>query len=240
MTRQRGRVLALALVAVLLLIAVAVVSVMRSTPYPVEGRIVVLDPGHFETPDDTGAVNTVGGVRLEERDVNWEVTLLTKARLEEAGVVVVLTRQDRQFLHRDLRYEIADRARGELLLSIHHNGVDDPRINYTVTFYSDDGDIAIARRAQQELVDQLGFPDSGIERETFGMTLNPSMPAALTEAWFITHDDTARVYLMEDRARTIREPGQGWASGSLVDLEARALTHAVLGFLRAHRPPAPD
>jgi N-acetylmuramoyl-L-alanine amidase len=232
----RWRIVAVAAVAALVLAAVAVGAVVRSQPYPVEGRVVVLDPGHFETRADTGAINLVDGVRLEERDVNWEVTLLLRSLLQEQGVIVVLTRQAGEFLDREARYEIANAARGDVLLSIHHNGVDDRRINYTTTFYTHDTDVPIARRVQDELVARLGFSDSGIRRETFGMTVHPAMPAALTEAWFITHDATARRYLAEDRARTTTVAGQGWADDSLVTQEAQALADAVVSYLRAYRP----
>jgi N-acetylmuramoyl-L-alanine amidase len=238
--RFRWRVVALALAAALVLVGVAVAAVVRSQPYPVQGRVVVLDAGHFETPQDTGAINQVAGVRLEEREVNWEVTMLLRSLLEAEGVVVVLTRQDGEFLSREARYEIANGSNADLLLSIHHNGTDDPRINYTVTFYTHESDIAVARRAQRELASQLGFSDSGIRREVFGMTVHPTMPAALTEAWFITHNETALRYVTEDRARTTRVAGLGWEDDSLVALEARALADAVIDYLQAHRPVAPE
>ncbi|HUG17144.1 MAG TPA: N-acetylmuramoyl-L-alanine amidase [Thermomicrobiales bacterium] len=237
MNHRNLMIAAIALAALSVLLLATVVAWQRNTTYPVEGRIVVLDPGHFESRADTGAVNLIGGVRLLERDVNWEVALATRRILIEQGIIVVLTRQEGEYVSRPARYRIAGESRGEVLVSIHHNGADDQRINYTSTFYTHESDIAIARRAQTQLARALGFQDGGIRPETFGMTVHSTMPAALTEAWFITHDGTATRYLAERAARASDAPGLGWPADSLVELEARALSAAITDFLQATRPP---
>jgi N-acetylmuramoyl-L-alanine amidase len=235
--RRPARVLIVVLAAVAVLVIVSAISFPRSPRYEISGRIVILDPGHFETPDDTGALNLIDDIWLEERDVNWEVTHATRQRLVEHGIIVIMTRQENEYISRSDRYLIANESGGEVLLSIHHNGTIDHRINYTTTFYTHESDIGIARRAQNQLVELLGFNDSGIRRETFGMTVHPSMPAALTEAWFITHDATASRYLAESAARTSYVPGVGWPDGSLVSLEAEALANAIISWLESNPPP---
>jgi N-acetylmuramoyl-L-alanine amidase len=237
---RRNRVIVVALAAVAALVVASIITLSGDERYDVEGRMVVLDPGHFENAGDTGALNHIDGIWLEERDVNWEVTLATRLLLTERGILVTLTRQEGEFIARPERYRIANASGGEVLISIHHNGVDDHRINYTTTFYTHQADISIARRVQDQLVAMLEFPDGDIRRDTFGMTLHPSMPAALTEAWFITHDDTAARYLAENAARTSTVPGLGWREGSLVELEARALADAIIEYLGSVRPPAGD
>lgn len=240
MKQRKRRLRALALgagIAASLAVLALVVIWNRTHIYPIEGRTVILDPGHFETPDDTGALNFVAGVTLTERDVNWEVSLLTKRILEQQEIIVVLTRQDGEYIDRPARYRLADASGGEVLLSIHHNGADDPRINYTTSFYTHQADISIARRAQSRLVEALAFDDGDIRVETFGMTAYTSMPAALTEAWFITHDATAARYVAEHASRTSSETGLGWASDSLVVLEAHALASALIDWLESHPPP---
>ena len=196
------------------------------------GTIVALDPGHFETANDTGAVNDRVVPRLVERDVNWEVVLLTQAMLESLGATVILTRQDGQYLDRPTRYQIANDAGAHVLVSIHHNGNGDPSVNYTATFYTQPSDMMIAELTYQHLTMQFGLlGGGGVWYDTFGMTLRPNMPSTLTEAWFITHDVTAQQYLREASQRTSQTPGEGWGAGSLVEREAQALTEAIRAFL---------
>jgi N-acetylmuramoyl-L-alanine amidase len=204
----------------------------RASDQPLAGRIVALDPGHFETATDTGAVNERVQPRLVERDVNWEVVLVTRAKLEALGVAVVLTRQEGEYLDRPTRYAIANAAGAQVLASVHHNGSTDTRVNYTATFYTQPGDKGIASLAYQQLTLQLGFTGGGgVWRDAFGMTVKPKMPSTLTESWFITHDTTAQRYWSEWGQRTSWTPGLGWAAGSLVEREAQALADAIAAFL---------
>lgn len=82
-----------------------------------EGATVVLDPGHGG-PIDTGAVGPNG---LVERDLNLTVARAVQARLEAAGVSVVLTRTADYPTTLATRSALADHLGAELMVSIHHN-----------------------------------------------------------------------------------------------------------------------
>ncbi len=195
------------------------------------GKIVALDPGHFETENDTGAVNDRVQPRLIERNVNWEVVLATRDKLEALGATVVLTRQEGEYLDRPSRYRIANVANAQVLVSVHHNGSIDPAVNYSATFYTQPSDKAIASPAFEHLIRQLGFNGGAVWRDAFGMTVKPKMPSTLTEAWFISHDTTAQQFQAEWAERTSQTAGEGWTVGSLVNREAQALTDAIVSFL---------
>ncbi len=104
-------------------------------------QIVVLDPGHngqnFRNTSkinrlvDIGtkkkACNTTGTTSLNglaEAQYNWDVALLTKARLEDAGITVVLTRQSNDGWGPciDERARIANDNHAAALISIHADG----------------------------------------------------------------------------------------------------------------------
>jgi N-acetylmuramoyl-L-alanine amidase len=98
-------------VLVLFALSAGLLSLSASaTTASLAGKIVALDPGHFETATDTGAINSRVTPTLVERDVNWEVVLATKSKLEAFGTTVVLTRQEGQYLDRPTRYAIANAA----------------------------------------------------------------------------------------------------------------------------------
>jgi len=80
-------------------------------------RTVVLDPGHGG--HDAGAV---GGNGILEKNVNLAVARELKRYLErESDLQVVLTRQRDQFMDLAERAEVANRAGGDLFISLHCN-----------------------------------------------------------------------------------------------------------------------
>jgi N-acetylmuramoyl-L-alanine amidase len=81
-------------------------------------RVVVLDPGHGGS--DRGVV--AGGT--SEKDLTLALAFLLRPELERRlGARVVLTRSDDRNLTAERRAEIANRARADLVLAIHFDGV---------------------------------------------------------------------------------------------------------------------
>jgi N-acetylmuramoyl-L-alanine amidase len=79
---------------------------------------VVLDPGHGG--DDAGVVGPSGS---REKDVNLDVArALARYLRQEGDLEVVLTRDDDRSLELADRAEIANRAGGDLFVSVHCNG----------------------------------------------------------------------------------------------------------------------
>lgn len=104
-----------------------------------EGVKIVLDPGHggrSYLPD-----YKVGPTGLREEEVNLRVALFLAEFLRTVGAQVIMTRDQDTFLDKDmdvdlrLRATLANEARADLLLSIHHNAANDPEANYTTVFY---------------------------------------------------------------------------------------------------------
>lgn len=88
--------------------------------------IVVLDPGHGGK--DYGAV----GKQTNEKTINLKVAKLVAESLRDTdGVKVVMTRDDDTFLSLQERANVANRAHGDLFISIHVNSVDKRNRNRT-------------------------------------------------------------------------------------------------------------
>ncbi len=79
-------------------------------------RRVIIDAGHGG--HDTGAIGP-GGTR--EKDVALAISKKLAARLEAAGLEVVLTRDDDTFVKLEDRTRIANRQKGDLFISVHCN-----------------------------------------------------------------------------------------------------------------------
>jgi N-acetylmuramoyl-L-alanine amidase len=111
--------------------------------YPLEGRVIVLDPGHqlgnhnfprqinrlvpaggFRKPCNTTGTATNRG--YPEATLAWQVARLVQRRLERLGALVVLTRQVNSQLRWgpcvDVRGRAGNRIGADLKLSIHADG----------------------------------------------------------------------------------------------------------------------
>jgi len=90
-------------------------------PGPRPLRVVVLDPGHGG--DDAGT--TAGGV--VEKDLALALARLLKVEIERRlHARVLLTREDDRGVPTDQRAQFANRARADLVLSLHFDGFSSP------------------------------------------------------------------------------------------------------------------
>lgn len=90
------------------------------------GRTIVIDPGHGSFPSadpngDPGASRTMNGQVVYEKDLNLKVALKLRDLLVAAGANVVLTRDSDVGLSISQRYMIANEAKADAFISIHHN-----------------------------------------------------------------------------------------------------------------------
>ncbi len=162
------------------------------------GRVVVLDPGHGGADPGTRGV----GPTTEAENVlaiAWEL----KGLLEKAGAQVIMTRQadsgpggvttfsggeDGQLAARTSK---ANRGGGQIFISLHNNWNDNEQVCGTSVYYYKAEDLALAEALQASVVRQLNSVDLGVRRENFYVLRNTNMPAALVEAGFLSNPKEA-------------------------------------------------
>jgi N-acetylmuramoyl-L-alanine amidase len=184
------------------------------------GKRIVVDPGHGRP--DPGAVYH----GLYESDVTLAVALELGSLLERAGARPVLTRTTEQSvagprarLNDELqaRVSLANRAEGDLFISIHANVHSDPTVQGAITFYGpEEGFASGARRTprlvgqstqlaaaiQRELVVATGTIDRGVRVANFWVLGGTRMPAVLVEMGFLTSPlEAARLATPDYRRR---------------------------------------
>lgn len=93
---------------------------------------IVIDAGHGG--HDTGAIGTKG---LMEKDLCLDVALRLGRLIQEdaPSARVIYTRQDDSYITLEQRTEIANKAKADLLLSIHANFSDDAHVRGIETYY---------------------------------------------------------------------------------------------------------
>ncbi|MCD8500857.1 MAG: N-acetylmuramoyl-L-alanine amidase CwlD [Bacillaceae bacterium] len=133
---------------------------------PLAGKIIVIDPGHGGI--DGGASSKEG---LLEKEVALSISLLLRDYLQEAGALVIMTREeDKDLAEQDTkrirsrkiqdlkrRVQMINETDSDLFVSIHLNAIPSPKWSGAQTFYnrSIDSNERLARLIQAELRDNL-------------------------------------------------------------------------------------
>lgn len=158
---------------------------------------VIIDPGHGGS--DPGAM--YDGRR--EKDDALRLALAIGSILESQGVDVVYTRTTDVYDTPLEKSVIANRADGDLFVSIHRNAMPVPGTasGAMTLVYEDEGVPALlAENIQKNLV-EAGFADLGIqERPGLIVLRRTQMPAVLVEAGFIDNPQDNRFFDQNFRA----------------------------------------
>ena len=204
----------------------------RGTKVPgAQTKVIVIDPGHNFGGDD-GAYDTNNGVTYAERDLNMQVAVKLKSKLETQGYKVIMTRNpsDRESANvtesLTKRVNIANNARADLFVSIHHNSAS-PAASGVEVYYSskaqDDNfggaysdsrlsaSMNMASSIATTITNTTGAINRGAKDGNLFVVRNTIMPSVLIECGFITNPDEA----------------QKCASSYYQDLEASAIANAI-------------
>lgn len=166
-----------------------------------KGFKICLDPGHggqAHVPDYKR-----GPTGLREAEVNLQVALYLREILQKVGVTVIMTRVDDSYVSLPMRSQIANENGADFFISLHHNGIDNPKVNYTSTWYHGDADdsrqsLDLARYIQQGVSNALHLPfspESGLYSDKlvtaagFGVLRMTECPAVLCEASFLSNPE---------------------------------------------------
>jgi len=181
---------------------------------PLEGRLIVVDPGH----PPLGATGPTG---LYEADANLAVAERLRVMLESGGARVVMTRTNNAPVELAARVRLADSVGADLLISIHNNalpdGINPFTNNGTSVFYNQARSLPLARAIQRALVQSTGLRDLGVGRGDLALARPTWMPAVLCEGLFMTMPD-------QEAALRSRE-GQ--------EMYARAVYEGVVEYLKS-------
>lgn len=161
-----------------------------------------LDPGHGGK--DPGACDH--GIR--ECDLNLALSLEMRPILERLGVEVVLTRETDIHLGLISRCTIANKAKVDAFISVHHNasGTADPEhaSSGIETFALPGGRAEVlAGKIQRFMVAFTGSKDRGVKtHENFLVLRKTAMPAVLVECGFVTN--LGESVLLQQGTRRVR------------------------------------
>ncbi|WP_151737822.1 N-acetylmuramoyl-L-alanine amidase CwlD [Paenibacillus tengchongensis] len=166
---------------------------------PLSGKVIAIDAGHGGP--DGGAVSRGG---LIEKDINLAVSLYLRDYLQQAGAIVVMTREGDYDLAlegtkgyskrktQDLQQRVRsiEEKGAELFVSVHMNSVPSDRWSGAQTFYypATEGNKVYADYVQEELRTILENTDRVAKTANTVYLLKAlKMPAVLVEVGFLSH-----------------------------------------------------
>lgn len=170
----------------------------------VEGRTIVIDPGHGGT--DRGASGPSG---ITEKEITLDVSKKVRDILTASGAKVVMTREtdkdvygpeatDAQELQ--ARVDVGEYTRGtDIFVSIHCNAFSNPAAHGMETYYYDGSyeGMQLATYINEELERSGGLFNRGVKTANFYVIKHSSMPATLLELAFITNYEEERLLMDE-------------------------------------------
>ena len=199
---------------------------------PLAGKVIVLDAGHGGP--DGGAE----GGELVEKDVSLAITQKLRDYLQEAGALVIMTRDDDKDLAdedtkglsrrkaEDLkrRAEMVENADADLFISIHLNAIPSEKWRGAQTFYNakSDKNKRLASFIQDSLREQLENTDR--QAKSIGqiyLLKKVDVPAALVEVGFLSNHEERRLLETKKYQKKVAE----------------AIYHGVMRFYTKEKTP---
>lgn len=166
-----------------------------------KGVRICLDPGHGGDAHQRGFKRGPTGVR--EAEMNLRIAQYLRVLLEAAGAEVRLTREEDVDSSLPDRANVANEWNADLFISLHHNAISRPQVNFTTVWYHRDVDyrpsnLDLARYLCDGLLDALELPqitdvplksDQLMYENGFGILRHARVTAALTESSFFTNPE---------------------------------------------------
>lgn len=166
-----------------------------------EKTVIVVDPGHGG--EDPGKVGTND---VLEKDLNLQIAKKVQKLLEEAGIKIVMTREDDKVpkaKKEDLnqRIQLINDTKPTLALCIHQNSYPDQAIKGAQVFYHTVTEEAedVASIVQEELrtVDPTNKRQIK-ENDTYYMLKHTKVPTIIVECGFLTNPEEAEKLTQEE------------------------------------------
>jgi len=194
--------------------------VLASIESAVEAKSVCLVPGHGG--DDPGAERGT----LEEKEINLTVALQVRTLLEQKGYIVYMSRETNDItMFKQARIDFCNNTGASIMVAIHHNTYSDRSVDYGTALYYKKSDQALADSILKATSAQLGIKNAGISKFEDRELYDVSMPAVVTEAFFMTNTSEYNQIIKTNSTR-------------LAD-EARAISDGIISYFLNPSPEAP-
>lgn len=156
---------------------------------PLQGRVIVLDPGHGGE-----SLGAIGPGAIHEKEVVLEIGKFLQGLLVEKGAQVIMTRSQDINVNLQKRIDMAIENKADLFISIHANahaeGADAINYHGPMTLYNYRYNERLAEIMLANLVKKTGLPPARVwQRADLTVLRCPQVPSVLVETAFLMHPD---------------------------------------------------
>jgi N-acetylmuramoyl-L-alanine amidase len=146
------------------------------------GKVIVLDPGHGGK--DPGAL----GKYYQEKTLTLATAFELKALLEQAGAIVIMTRESDVYRSLEERAAVSNNNNPDAFISIHFNAINKPSIHGLESYYYSVGkDSLLAQEVHKSLLNHIGLTDRGVRYGNFHVIRENRYKAILLELGYISN-----------------------------------------------------
>ena len=158
-----------------------------------KGVRITIDAGHGGK--ENGAIGCLGD---QEKDINLQIAQKLKAKLEKAGAVVFMTRDDDKYLGLYERVDISNKNKSQIFISIHNNALSDSSADKdasgTEVYYFYPQSRYLAKVVSSVLSNEIGIKNRGAKGGSYAVIRNTESLAILIEvAFMINPEENAKL-----------------------------------------------
>ena len=177
-------------------------SQTNSDTVPSRNYTVVIDPGHGGT--DPGSIGYK--TKVHEDRLNLKMSKLLKAKLEQAGINVVMTREDHNALldgagrkwkrkEMEARRELIIKTRPNMVISLHQNSYTNHSLRGAQVFYDKKSEISkqIADSIQEQFKLNLDASIKATSPGDYFMLKCSSAPSVIVECGFLSNEEDEKL-----------------------------------------------
>lgn len=196
----------------------AIILSLISSPVAYATKIII-DPGHGGS--DPGAIGVNG---IQEKVINYDVSIKVRDMLNKAGFETVMTREDDRYISLSDRIRFSNSQDADLLVSIHSNSHTNPSARGGLILYYDSRYPQSSYPASPEMIHYspisklfaqtvldtyiktTGLQNRGLVPSSVYMVRKGNIPSILVETAFVSNWEDASL-LADDSKRTLMAKG---------------------------------
>lgn len=158
-------------------------ELMQNNQGPLEGKTIVLDPGHGGKDDGTTGIDGI-----HEKSLTLSTAKAVEQELENAGANVIMTRTGDTYIPLQQRADDSNQNHADAFISFHYNWSYDPSVNgLTDFYYQTTKDSPLALDILKEVASTTGLKNDGTSFDSLEVIRNNTQPSTLIELGFLSN-----------------------------------------------------
>jgi N-acetylmuramoyl-L-alanine amidase len=155
----------------------------QNSQMPLQGKTIVLDPGHGGIDDGTTSI-----VGTHEKTLTLLTAELVEQKLENTGAKVIMTRTSDTYIPLQQRADLSNQNHADVFISFHYNWSNDPSVNGLTDFYYHKlNNHLLASDILNEVAKTTKLNNDGTRFDDLSVLRNNSQPSTLIELGFLSN-----------------------------------------------------